>query len=161
MYGKSIGDTEAFQKVKSDWLYHQRQKHCYIQVALILQEPIDVSPGTGLLTTPPAEKAESVFTGGEWGCTLHSDFTKLQYPLQRMGPSPLLVGLWDLLLQLHHHQPEFCANAAGLPQLWAGEGTQPPKHSLVWFLKTMKENGASKTMKNSHIPWSLCSYFSS
>lgn len=64
MYGKSIGDTEAFQKAKNNWQYHQRQKHCSIQVALILQEPIDISPGTELLTTPSAEKAESALTGG-------------------------------------------------------------------------------------------------
>lgn len=74
MYGKSIGDTEAFQKVKRNWLYHQRQKNCYVQGALILQEPIDISPGIELLTTPSAEQAESALTGGEWGCTFHLYF---------------------------------------------------------------------------------------
>lgn len=76
MYGKSIGDTETFQKVKSNWLYHQRQKCCYIQVALILQEPIDISPGIELLTTPSAEKAKSALTGEEWGCMCHFGFPK-------------------------------------------------------------------------------------
>lgn len=91
MYGKSIGDTEAFQKVKSNWLYHQRQKHCCIQAALILQEPIDISPGIELLTTPSAAKAESALAGGDRGCIFQLYFLKWQYPLQK-GSKPSATG---------------------------------------------------------------------
>lgn len=160
MYGKSIGDTEAFQKVKSNWLYHQRQKHCYIQVALILQEPVDISPGTELLTTPSAEKAESALTEGEWGCTLHLDLLKFQYPLQRMGPSPLPLGSFasaasspDRVLGLGK-----CSSAD--PAVgWRRDSTSKPQFGLIF--KDHERKWCTKTMKNSHIPLGLYSYFSS
>lgn len=169
MHGKSIGGTETFQKVKSNWLYHQRQKCCYIQVALILQEPIDISPGIELLTTPSAEKAKSALTGEEWGCMCHFGFPKWRYPLQRVGPSPLPLGLWDLLLMLHHHQAELWVLwrwSSADPTVFgdeatlrAGGETQPANHHSIWFLTNLKENGSSKTTKNSHIPLSLYSHF--
>lgn len=154
MYGKSIGDTEAFQKVKSNWLYHQRQKHCCIQAALILQEPIDISPGIELLTTPSAAKAESAL--GVRGAAYSSCIFLNDNIHCKKGPSPLPLGLWDLFLQPHHHQTEFwvlwkCSSADSTvfgdeDTLRAGEETQPPNHSLVWLLMNMKETGASKTM---------------
>lgn len=167
MYGKSIGDREAFQKAKNNWQYHQRQKHWYIQVALILQEPIDISPGIELLTTPSAGKAECALTGGEWGSIFHFYFLKWQYPLQRMGLSPLPLGLWDLFLQPHHHQSSgFCGSAAVLAQLCLGTRAHwgLEKRDLlnpqtkVWsaFSQTWKKMVHQRSWKNSYI--ALCPY---